>query len=206
MPLLHKVEGCLGQASALRADRGNARHLPRAARAAPRPVRQAYAAGSLPLLRVPEWRDDIPRPARHSALAKDAERSSFSAPAARALAARHSPNSAAGASPATKAMSSAIPTHALLRNLDARTLDGPCRAGPPTTRFIVISRSGIIRDLVQTIAAIEAVRERARGRSQAFPRPDRARARTRPTACATFAKPCPFPRSHTIPDRRPLLA
>src|SRR3974390_2639407 len=60
MPLLQSVEGCLeagiGKSGLSQAelDRCLDRLQPR-----PHPLREVHAAGALPLLRVPEWRDDI---------------------------------------------------------------------------------------------------------------------------------------------------
>ena len=75
MPLLQSVEGCLegtigaSGLSQAELDRSLERLQPRLAS-----LREAYATGALPLLRVPERRDDIP-PTREAlaALTKDAK-------------------------------------------------------------------------------------------------------------------------------------
>jgi glucose-6-phosphate isomerase len=168
MPLLHKVEGCL-EASIGASGLTEATLDIYLERLEPRldQLRQAYTAGSLPLLRVPEWRDDIP-PARAalSALTKDARTLVFFGTGGSSLGGQTLAQLGGWGIPGDEGNGGRDrPRTRFYDNLDARTL-GLALAGLDlaTTRFIVISKSGnTLETLVQTIAAIEAVREAGLG-------------------------------------------
>ena len=125
-------------------------------------LRQAYADGTLPLLRVPEWRDDI-------ALARNAlARLSHGA---RTLVFFGTGGSSLGGQTLAqlggwgipgddKHGSEARPRTRFYDNLDARTLElSLAGLDLKTTRFVVISKSGGTPEtLVQILAAIDSVR------------------------------------------------
>ena len=158
-------------------------------------LREAYATGALPLLRVPERRDDI-APAREAlaALTKDAQDPGVL---------RHRriepwrPDAGAawrlGHSRRRRQWRQRDrPRIRFYDNLDARTLERALAGlDLATTRFVVISKSGNTPEtLVQTIAAIEAVRAAGLGEPhpRAVPRPHRAAQRSHQWACATSAR------------------
>ena len=125
-------------------------------------LRQAHASGSLPLLRVPEWRDDIV--AARDALAKLAE-------GAKTLVFFGTGGSSLGGQTLAQLGGWGIPgddgngrgTRPRTRfydNLDPRTLERALDGlDLPSTRFVVTSKSGNTPEtLIQAMAAIEAVR------------------------------------------------
>jgi glucose-6-phosphate isomerase len=164
MPLLQSVEGCLeagiGKSGLSQAelDRTLDRLQPRLDT-----LREVHATGALPLLRVPEWRDDIA--AARAALApltKDAKTlvffgtggSSLGGQTLAQLGGWGIPGDDGNGGPRDR------PRTRFYDNLDARTLERALASlDLATTRFVVISKSGNTPEtLVQTIAAIEAVR------------------------------------------------
>ncbi len=181
MPLLQTIEGCL------EASIGGA-GLPQTSldhyleRLRPRlaSLREAYAAGTLPVLRVPEWRDDI-APARDAlaALSKDARTLVFFGTGGSSLGGQALAQLGGWGIPGDDGNGGRNrPRTRFYDNLDARTLElALAGLDLATTRFVVISKSGNTPEtLVQAIAAIEAVRaSRARQpHPGAVPRPDRA--------------------------------
>ncbi|MGV1014701.1 MAG: glucose-6-phosphate isomerase [Methyloceanibacter sp.] len=163
MPLTQSIEGCLEESI-------GAAGLPRGALDAylaklePRfaSLRAAHASGALPLLRVPERRDDIK--AARAALQRLTQ-------GARTLVFFGTGGSSLGGQTLAQLGGWGIPgddkhgseTRPRVRfydNLDARTLAlALAGADLKTTRFVVISKSGGTPEtLVQTIAALDAVR------------------------------------------------
>jgi len=168
MPLLQKVEGCL-EASIGGSGLPNAALDRYLERLQPRldSLRKAYAAGTLPLLRVPEWRDDI-------AAARDALAALTTN--ARTLVFFGTGGSSLGGQTLAQLGGWGIPGDdgnggrerprtRFYDNLDARTLERALAGlDLATTRFVVISKSGNTPEtLVQAIAAIEAVRRAGLG-------------------------------------------
>jgi glucose-6-phosphate isomerase len=169
MGLLQSVEGCLetsiggeGLPQAL-LDRYVERLRPRLDE-----LREDYASGALPLLRVPEWRDDM-EAAREAlaALAKSAATLVFFGTGGSSLGGQTLAQLGGWGIPGDDGPTPGMdvggdrPRTRFFDNLDARTLeralDGLDLA---TTRFVVISKSGNTPEtLVQTIAAIEALRQ-----------------------------------------------
>ena len=125
-------------------------------------LREAYAKGTLPLLRVPGWRDDI-GPARDALarLTKGARTLVFFGTGGSSLGGQTLAQAGGWAIPGDdKHGSEAHPRTRFYDNLDARTLElALASLDIKTTRFVVISKSGNTPEtLVQIIAAIEAVR------------------------------------------------
>jgi glucose-6-phosphate isomerase len=164
MPLSQSVEGCLesgiGGAGLPQGclEANLAKLEPRLAS-----LRAAYADATLPLLRVPEWRDDI-------ALAREAL--TRLTHGARTLVFFGTGGSSLGGQTLAqlggwgipgddKHGSEARPRTRFYDNLDARTLDLALSGFDlKTTRFVVISKSGGTPEtLVQITAAIDAVRK-----------------------------------------------
>ena len=164
MPLLQSVEGCLeaciGASGLSQAEL--ARYLDRLQ---PRldSLRDAYATGALPLLRVPERRDDIP-PAREAltTLSKDAETLVFFGTGGSSLGGQTLAQLGGWGIPGDDGNGGqrGRPRVRFYDNLDARTLERALgRLDLATTRFVVISKSGNTPEtLIQIITAIEAVR------------------------------------------------
>ncbi len=126
-------------------------------------LREAYATGSLPLLRVPEWRDDIG--AAWTALDKLSD-------GAKVLVFFGTGGSSLGGQTLAQLGGWCIPGDdgngmqgrpriRFYDNLDARTLERALAGlDLATTRFILTSKSGNTPEtLLQAIAAIEAVRQ-----------------------------------------------
>jgi glucose-6-phosphate isomerase len=164
MPLLQSVEGCLeagiGKSGLSQAelDRTLDRLQPRLDT-----LRDVHATGALPLLRVPEWRDDIA--AARAALApltKDAKTLVFFGTGGSSLGGQTLAQFGGWGIPGDDGNGGQRdrPRTRFYDNLDARTLEGALASlDLATTRFVVISKSGNTPEtLVQTIAAIEAVR------------------------------------------------
>ena len=164
MPLSQSVDGCLeagiGRAglpqSAL--DANLAKLEPRLAS-----LRQAYAKSTLPLLRVPEWRDDI-APAREALgrLTEGARTLMFFGTGGSSLGGQTLAQLGGWGIPGDdKHGSAARPRTRFYDNLDARTLEAALSGLDfDGTRFVVISKSGGTPEtLVQAIAAIDAVRK-----------------------------------------------
>jgi glucose-6-phosphate isomerase len=164
MTLSQSVEGCLEPAI-------GSLGLPqvsldkRLAKLEPRldSLREAYAKGTLPLLRVPERRDDI-APARDALaqLTKGARTLVFFGTGGSSLGGQTLAQTGGWAIPGDdKHGSEARPRTRFYDNLDARTLElALASLDLKTTRFVVISKSGNTPEtLVQIIAAIEAVRK-----------------------------------------------
>jgi glucose-6-phosphate isomerase len=163
MPLLQSVEGCLdaGIGSAGLSQAELARYLERLQ---PRldSLREAYATGALPLLRVPERRDDI-APARDAlaALSRDAKTLVFFGTGGSSLGGQTLAQLGGWGIPGDDGNGGqrGRPRTRFYDNLDARTLGRALASlDLATTRFVVISKSGNTPEtLIQTIAAIEAV-------------------------------------------------
>ena len=164
MPLLQSVEGCLEGSigacglSQAELDRTLDRLQPRLAS-----LRDAYATGALPLLRVPKRRDDIP-PAREAlaALTKDARTLVFFGTGGSSLGGQTLAQLGGWGIPGDDGNGGqrGRPRTRFYDNLDARTLERALGSlDLATTRFVVISKSGNTPEtLIQIIAAIEAVR------------------------------------------------
>ena len=164
MVLSQSVEGCLeakiGEAGLAQAalDRTLARLEPRL-----ESLREDYASGALPLLRVPERRDDID--AAREALAtltKDARSLVFFGTGGSSLGGQTLAQLGGWGIPGDDGNGGQRdrPRTRFYDNLDPRTLERALSSlDLGTTRFVVISKSGKTPEtLVQAIAAIEAVR------------------------------------------------
>jgi glucose-6-phosphate isomerase len=162
--LSQSVEGCLES-------RIGSAGLPQASLAAnlakiePRleSLRAAHANATLPLLRVPEWRDDIPL-AREalSRLTHGARTLVFFGTGGSSLGGQMLAQLGGWGIPGDdKHGSESRPRTRFYDNLDARTLELALSGlDLKTTRFVVISKSGGTPEtLVQIVAAIEAVRQ-----------------------------------------------
>lgn len=126
-------------------------------------LREAYAQATLPLLRVPEWRDDIDlaRNALHR-LTQGARSLVFFGTGGSSLGGQTLAQLGGWGIPGDdKHGSEARPRTRFYDNLDARTLELALSGlDLKTTRFVVISKSGGTPEtLVQALAAIEAVRQ-----------------------------------------------
>ena len=164
MVLSQSVEGCLeakiGKAGLSQAalDRTLARLQPRL-----NSLREDYASGALPLLRVPERRDDI-EAAREAlaTLTKDARTLVFFGTGGSSLGGQTLAQLGGWGIPGDDGNGGQRdrPRTRFYDNLDPRTLERALASlDLATTRFVVISKSGNTPEtLVQTIAAIEAVR------------------------------------------------
>jgi glucose-6-phosphate isomerase len=164
MVLSQSVEGCLeakiGKAGLAQAalDRTLERLQPRLDS-----LREDYASGALPLLRVPEWRDDI-EAAREAlaTLTKDARTLVFFGTGGSSLGGQTLAQLGGWGIPGDDGNGGQRdrPRTRFYDNLDPRTLERALSSlDLSTTRFVVISKSGNTPEtLVQTIAAIEAVR------------------------------------------------
>ena len=164
MVLSQSVEGCLeakiGKAGLAQAalDRTLARLQPRL-----ESLREDYASGALPLLRVPERRDDI-EAAREAlaALTKDARTLVFFGTGGSSLGGQTLAQLGGWGIPGDDGNGGQRdrPRTRFYDNLDPRTLERALSSlDLATTRFVVISKSGNTPEtLVQAIAAIEAVR------------------------------------------------
>ena len=126
-------------------------------------LREAHAAGTLPLLRVPEWRDDI-GPTRDAlkGLSHGARTLVFFGTGGSSLGGQTLAQASGwGIQGDDKHGSEARPRLRFYDNLDATTLDlAFAGLDLKTTRFVVTSKSGVTPEtLVQVIAALDAVRE-----------------------------------------------
>jgi glucose-6-phosphate isomerase len=126
-------------------------------------LRKAYAEDTLPLLRVPEWRDDIAlaRDALHK-LTQGARTLVFFGTGGSSLGGQTLAQLGGWGIPGDdKHGSEARPRTRFYDNLDARTLElSLAGLDLKTSRFVVISKSGGTPEtLVQIIAAIDAVRK-----------------------------------------------
>ena len=164
MPLSQSIEGCLetgiGHAGLSQAslDAYLAKLEPCLAA-----LREAYAKSTLPLLKVPEWRDDI-APAREALerLTHGARTLVFFGTGGSSLGGQTLAQLGGWGIPGDdKHGSAARPRTRFYDNLDARTLESSLSGlDLGTTRFVVISKSGNTPEtLVQAIAAIDAVRK-----------------------------------------------
>jgi glucose-6-phosphate isomerase len=164
VPLSQSVQGCLesgiGAAGLPQAslDANLAKLEPRLAS-----LRHAYADGTLPVLRVPEWRDDI-APARDALtrLTHGARTLVFFGTGGSSLGGQTLAQLGGWGIPGDdKHGSETRPRTRFYDNLDARTLELALSGlDLKTTRFVVISKSGGTPEtLVQAIAAIDAVRQ-----------------------------------------------
>ena len=169
MPLLQSVEGCLeagiGGAGLPQAslDRYLERLKPRLDQ-----LREAYVTASLPLLRVPEWREDIDA-ARQALtrLTQDAKTLVFFGTGGSSLGGQTLAQLGGWGIPGDEGNGrGARPRTRFYDNLDARTLERALAGlDLETARFVIISKSGNTSEtLVQTMAAIEAVREAGFGK------------------------------------------
>jgi glucose-6-phosphate isomerase len=164
MPLTQSVEGCLeatiGDAglSPASLDRLIGHLKPRLDQ-----LREAYAVGTLPLLRVPEWRDDIVA-AREALtrLTRDANTLVFFGTGGSSLGGQTLAQLGGWGIPGDEGNGrGSRPRTRFYDNLDARTLERAL-AGLDfaTTRFVITSKSGNTPEtLIQAMAAIEAVRD-----------------------------------------------
>jgi len=164
VPLSQSVEGCLeagiGRLGLPQAslDANLAKLEPRLAS-----LREAHAKSTLPLLRVPEWRDDIAEAREaHARLSRDARTLIFFGTGGSSLGGQTLAQLGGYGIPGDdKHGSAARPRIRFYDNLDARTL-GQALSGLDlaSTRFVVISKSGGTPEtLVQAIAAIDALRD-----------------------------------------------
>ena len=164
MTLSQSIEGCLeaaiGSPGLPRAslDKYLAKLEPRLAS-----LREAHAKGTLPLLRVPEWRDDIASAgAALKRLTHGARTLVFYGTGGSSLGGQTLAQLGGWGIPGDdKHGSEAHPRTRFYDNLDARTLELSLAGFDlKTTRFVVISKSGGTPEtLVQIIAAIDAVRK-----------------------------------------------
>jgi glucose-6-phosphate isomerase len=126
-------------------------------------LREAHAKGTLPLLRVPEWRDDIALAREAFArLTKHARTLVFFGTGGSSLGGQTLAQLGGWNIPGDdKHGSEERPRTRFYDNLDARTLEFSLTGlDLKTTRFVVISKSGGTPEtLVQAIAAIDAVRK-----------------------------------------------
>jgi glucose-6-phosphate isomerase len=164
VPLSQSVEGCLeagiGRLGLPQAslDANLAKLEPRLAS-----LREAHAKSTLPLLRVPEWRDDIAEAREALAqLSREARTLIFFGTGGSSLGGQTLAQLGGYGIPGDdKHGSAARPRIRFYDNLDARTL-GSALSGLDlaSTRFVVISKSGGTPEtLVQAIAAIDALRD-----------------------------------------------
>jgi glucose-6-phosphate isomerase len=164
VPLSQSVEGCLeakiGRAGLPQAslDANLAKLEPRLAS-----LREAYANSTLPLLKVPEWRDDI-APAREALrrLTEGARTLIFFGTGGSSLGGQTLAQLGGWGIPGDDKHGSAErPRTRFYDNLDARTLESALSGLDfATARFVVISKSGGTPEtLVQAIAAIDVVRK-----------------------------------------------
>jgi glucose-6-phosphate isomerase len=164
VPLSQSVDGCLetgiGGAGLPQAslDSYLAKLEPRLAS-----LREAHAKSALPLLRVPEWRDDI-APVREALkrLTDGARTLVFFGTGGSSLGGQTLAQLGGWGIPGDDRHGSAArPRTRFYDNLDARTLEQALSGlDLATTRFVVISKSGNTPEtLVQAIAAIDAVRK-----------------------------------------------
>jgi glucose-6-phosphate isomerase len=163
MVLSQSVEGCLeakiGRAglSQVALDRTLSRLQPRLDS-----LREDYASGALPLLRVPERRDDIAAArAALATLTKDARTLVFFGTGGSSLGGQTLAQLGGWGIPGDGNDGQRHrPRTRFYDNLDPRTLERALSSlDLATTRFVLISKSGNTPEtLVQTIAAIEAVR------------------------------------------------
>lgn len=172
MPLTQSIEGCLEETI-------GAHGLPRAAldtylaKLEPRlkSLREEHDAGTLPLLRVPEWRDDISDARRAlQRLSQGARTLVFFGTGGSSLGGQTLAQLGGWNIPGDdKHGSETRPRVRFYDNLDARTLElALAGLDLKTTRFVVISKSGGTPEtLVQAIATIDAVR--AAGLTQEIP-------------------------------------
>ena len=164
MSLSQSVQGCLESSI-------GALGLPQAsldanlARLEPRlaALREAYAKSTLPLLRVPEWRDDIAvaRDALHK-LARGARTLVFFGTGGSSLGGQTLAQLGGWGIPGDdKHGSESRPRTRFYDNLDARTLElSLAGLDLKSSRFVVISKSGGTPEtLVQVTSAIDAVRK-----------------------------------------------
>ena len=169
MPLVQSVEGCLEASigasglSPAELDRTLNRLNPRLDA-----LREAHARGALPLLRVPEWRDDIAL-AREAlaALTKNSKTLVFFGTGGSSLGGQTLAQLGGWGIPGDDGNGGQRdrPRTRFYDNLDARTLERALATlDLATTRFVVISKSGnTLETLIQIIAAIEAVRRAGLG-------------------------------------------
>jgi glucose-6-phosphate isomerase len=169
MPLVQSVKGCLEASigasglSPAELDRTLDRLNPRLDA-----LREAHATGALPLLRVPEWRDDI-APAREAlaALTKNSKTLVFFGTGGSSLGGQTLAQLGGWGIPGDDGNGGQRdrPRTRFYDNLDARTLERALATlDLATTRFVVISKSGnTLETLIQIIAAIEAVRRAGLG-------------------------------------------
>ena len=126
-------------------------------------LREAYAKGTLPLLRVPEWRDDIATAsAALRQLSQGARTLVFFGTGGSSLGGQTLAQLGGWNIPGDdKHGSETRPRTRFYDNLDARTLEvGLAGLDLKTARFIVVSKSGGTPEtLVQIAAAIDAVRK-----------------------------------------------
>ena len=163
MPLTQSVEACLessiGAAGISRGllDRYLERLKPPLAA-----LREAHAKGTLPLLRVPEWREDIvPAKAALQALSRGAKTIIFFGTGGSSLGGQTLAQLASFGVEANGKAEWDRPRICFYDNLDALTLERALSGlDLASTRFVIISKSGNTPEtLVQAITAIEAARE-----------------------------------------------
>jgi glucose-6-phosphate isomerase len=164
MPLTQSVQGCLettigslGLKQASLDDNLNALETALSA------LREAHAEGTLPMLRVPEWRDDIAaaREALHK-LTQGARTLVFFGTGGSSLGGQTLAQLGGWGIPGDdKHGSESRPRTRFYDNLDARTLElSVAGLDLKTSRFVVISKSGGTPEtLVQVTSAIDAVRK-----------------------------------------------
>jgi glucose-6-phosphate isomerase len=162
--MLQSVEGCL-EAKIGGAGLSQASLEAYLAKLEPRlaALRETYAASTLPLLRVPEWRDDIASATEAlQRLVHGARTLVFFGTGGSSLGGQTLAQLGGWGIPGDdKHGSETRPRTRFYDNLDARTLElALAGLDLKTTRFIVISKSGGTPEtLVQALAAIDAVRQ-----------------------------------------------
>jgi glucose-6-phosphate isomerase len=123
-------------------------------------LREAHAKGTLPMLRVPEWRDDIAAAsAALRKLSQDARKLIFFGTGGSSLGGQTLAQLAGHAVPGVGALRDGPRLH-FMDNLDPDSFALLLARAPlATTRFVAISKSGGTGEtLMQTIAALDAVR------------------------------------------------
>jgi glucose-6-phosphate isomerase len=123
-------------------------------------LREAHAKGTLPLLRVPEWREDIaPAKAALDALSRNAKLIVFFGTGGSSLGGQTLAQLAGSGIQGDDG--SKRPRVCFYDNLDPLTLERALSGlDLASTRFVIISKSGNTPEtLVQAITAIEAARE-----------------------------------------------
>ena len=150
-------------------------------------LRARHADGTLPLLRLPEKRDDIATILGYAALLRDGTTDVvFLGTGGSSLGGQTLAQLAGHAVPGVGALRDPPRIH-FMDNLDPDSYGALLQRLPlKTSRFVAISKSGGTGEtLMQTIAALDAVKARQARSARSFPRHHRAgQSPASPTACA----------------------